>query len=337
MHYTTNGTAAVDRTQVGFIFAKEPPKQIHVTGLAVQPRFVIPAGDPNAEVKAVAEIRQDTIITSLTPHMHVRGKDMTYTAFYPDGTSEVLLRVPKYDFNWQITYDLAKPKTPAEGHQGRGRGALRQLAGQQVQPRPHEGREMGRPDVGRDDDRVLGFGGRRRRRRLNRNNSERVTRSSRAGERTDVQAVRSRCGLAVRLEVARPRSRKVGMRDDQARHVGIEPVPMSLPPHRNQASLSGRRRVQRLVAQLRELGAPARAAPHGVVRQDRADHVDLLAGVHLMPQRLQDLPDGDALGIPPVHAAATHAQRLTSPGLQLLVIERAAGRAVADPADAPRT
>jgi hypothetical protein len=81
----------------------------------VQPRFLIPAGDPNAEVKAVAELRQDTIITSLTPHMHVRGKDMTYTAVYPDGTSEVLLRVPKYDFNWQITYDLAKPKLLPKG------------------------------------------------------------------------------------------------------------------------------------------------------------------------------------------------------------------------------
>jgi hypothetical protein len=110
MHYTTNGTEAVDRTQVGFIFAKEPPKQIHVTGLAVQPRFVIPAGDANAEVKASAEIKQDLIMTSLTPHMHVRGKDMTYTATYPDGTSEVLLSVPKYDFNWQITYELAAPK-----------------------------------------------------------------------------------------------------------------------------------------------------------------------------------------------------------------------------------
>ena len=58
-------------------------------------------------MKAVAEIRQDTILTSLTPHMHVRGKDMTYTAFYPDGTSEVLLSVPHHDFNWQITYELA--------------------------------------------------------------------------------------------------------------------------------------------------------------------------------------------------------------------------------------
>ena len=109
MHYTTNGTAAVDRTELGFIFAKEPPKQIHVTGLAVQPRFVIPAGDANAEVKAVAEIRQDTVLTSLTPHMHVRGKDMTYQLTYPNGETETLLSVPHYDFNWQLGYDVAKP------------------------------------------------------------------------------------------------------------------------------------------------------------------------------------------------------------------------------------
>jgi len=115
MHYTTNGTEAVDRTQVGFIFSKEPPKQVHVTGLAVQPRFVIPAGDGNAEVSAVAELRQDVVMTSLTPHMHVRGKDMKYTATYPDGTSEVLLNVQKYDFNFQITYELAKPKTLPKG------------------------------------------------------------------------------------------------------------------------------------------------------------------------------------------------------------------------------
>jgi hypothetical protein len=115
MHYTTNGTEAIDRTQVGFVFAKEPPKQVHVTGLAAQLQFLIPAGDPNAEVKAVSVLRQDTILTSLTPHMHVRGKDMTYTAFYPDGRSEVLLSVPKYDFNWQITYELASPKRLPKG------------------------------------------------------------------------------------------------------------------------------------------------------------------------------------------------------------------------------
>ena len=47
--------------------------------------------------------------------MHVRGKDMTYIAHYPDGTAETLLSVPKYDFNWQITYELAKPKLLPKG------------------------------------------------------------------------------------------------------------------------------------------------------------------------------------------------------------------------------
>jgi hypothetical protein len=43
------------------------------------------------------------------PHMHVRGKDMTYRLVYPDGTSETVLSVPRYDFNWQLGYDLARP------------------------------------------------------------------------------------------------------------------------------------------------------------------------------------------------------------------------------------
>ena len=63
----------------------------------------------------------------MTPHMHVRGKDMTYIAHYPDGTSETLLSVPKYDFNWQITYQLEKPKVLPKGTAGRSDRALRQL------------------------------------------------------------------------------------------------------------------------------------------------------------------------------------------------------------------
>ena len=52
----------------------------------------------------------------MTPHMHVRGKDMTYIAHYPDGRDETLLSVPKYDFNWQITYELVGAEAAAEGH-----------------------------------------------------------------------------------------------------------------------------------------------------------------------------------------------------------------------------
>ena len=115
MHYTTNGTAASDRTQVGIVFAKDAPSKLAAGGLAINLRFVIPPNAANHEVRAVAALPDDTVLTSMTPHMHVRGKDMTYVAHYPDGRDETLLVVPKYDFNWQITYELAEPKVLPKG------------------------------------------------------------------------------------------------------------------------------------------------------------------------------------------------------------------------------
>jgi hypothetical protein len=115
IHYTTNGAEAKDRTTIGVIYAKQPPTKIAAGGMAINPRFVIPAGDGNAEVRATTPITRDTLITAFTPHMHVRGKDMTYIAHYADGTDETLLAVPRYDFNWQLTYELAKPKLLPKG------------------------------------------------------------------------------------------------------------------------------------------------------------------------------------------------------------------------------
>src|SRR5262249_20629910 len=62
MHYTTNGTEAIDQTEVGIIFAKEPPKKFAVGGMALNPRFVIPAGDANAEVRAVQPLARETVL-----------------------------------------------------------------------------------------------------------------------------------------------------------------------------------------------------------------------------------------------------------------------------------
>jgi hypothetical protein len=104
MHYTTNGVVTKDRTKIGFVFAKEPGKKALITGNAINSRFAIPAGDPNYEIKASKMFDENVLITSFMPHMHVRGKSFTYTAVYPDGRSEILLDVPKYDFNWQHTY-----------------------------------------------------------------------------------------------------------------------------------------------------------------------------------------------------------------------------------------
>jgi len=115
MHYTTNGKPAKDRTRIGVIYAKQSPTKLQAGGMVLQPRFVIPAYDGNAEVKGATKLERDTVMTSLTPHMHVRGKDMTYIAHYPDGTDEILLSVPKYDFNWQISYELKTPKVLPKG------------------------------------------------------------------------------------------------------------------------------------------------------------------------------------------------------------------------------
>jgi hypothetical protein len=78
-------------------------------------RFAIPPGAANHEVSASRTFAEDVLLTSMTPHMHVRGKDMTYTAKYPDGRNEILLRVAKYDFNWQHSYELSEPKRLPKG------------------------------------------------------------------------------------------------------------------------------------------------------------------------------------------------------------------------------
>lgn len=115
MHYTTNGAEASDRTSIALIFAKEPPTKMAVGGMALNSRFVIPAGAPNHEVRATQVLAEDTLLTSMTPHMHTRGKDMTYIAHLPDGTSETLLSVPKYNFDWQISYHLETPRLLPKG------------------------------------------------------------------------------------------------------------------------------------------------------------------------------------------------------------------------------
>ena len=117
MHYTTKGQPMVDQTQIGVVLAKEPPSRLRAEGGGQMPNltFVIPPGHPNYEVSARRTFDRDTYLASLYPHMHMRGKDATYSITYPDGREEVVLRVPKYDFNWQHRYVLAEPKFVPKG------------------------------------------------------------------------------------------------------------------------------------------------------------------------------------------------------------------------------
>jgi len=104
MHYTPNGKAATDKSYVGLFFAKEPPREQMLGHMILNVSFKIPAGDPNYEVRSTWTVPEDIIVRSMMPHMHLRGKDFKYTAYYPDGREEILLNVPHYDFNWQLGY-----------------------------------------------------------------------------------------------------------------------------------------------------------------------------------------------------------------------------------------
>jgi Copper type II ascorbate-dependent monooxygenase, C-terminal domain len=69
----------------------------------------IPPGAADHVIRSARTFPRDIHLLSMAPHMHLRGKSFTYTARYPDGKNEILLSVPKYDFNWQSVYRLAEP------------------------------------------------------------------------------------------------------------------------------------------------------------------------------------------------------------------------------------
>ena len=109
MHYTTDGEPGLDRSKLGLIFADEPPAREIRTGMILNPLFELPPGAANHAVEAEATFGADVKVWTMHPHMHLRGKDMTYTVTYPDGRSEIVLRVPRFDFGWQTDYWLAEP------------------------------------------------------------------------------------------------------------------------------------------------------------------------------------------------------------------------------------
>ncbi|HEX2489468.1 MAG TPA: cytochrome c, partial [Blastocatellia bacterium] len=106
IHYSkVAGSEQKDRSKIGLIFAKQPPEKMIKSRAASNIYFQIPPGAERHKVTAFWKPSVDITIHSLSPHMHYRGSAMEYKAAYPDGRSETLLNVPKYSFNWQMTYN----------------------------------------------------------------------------------------------------------------------------------------------------------------------------------------------------------------------------------------
>jgi hypothetical protein len=109
MHYTTNGKETTDRTRIGLFLAKEAPKVEMRLGTLVNGKLDIPAGASDYSIAAEMTTTADVTVRQMLPHTHLRGKSWEYTVTYPDGRTEVVLAVPKYDFNWQTDYVFAEP------------------------------------------------------------------------------------------------------------------------------------------------------------------------------------------------------------------------------------
>ncbi len=118
MHYTPCGSEQTDRSSVGLIFLdkKDVTHQMSTTNASYH-QLEIPPGKPDYTVEARKTFTRDTLLLSLFPHMHIRGKSFRYEATYPDGKHEVWLDVPRYDFNWQNSFILAEPKMIPKGTQ----------------------------------------------------------------------------------------------------------------------------------------------------------------------------------------------------------------------------
>jgi hypothetical protein len=109
MHYTPSGTATTDRTRVGVIYAKQPPRhEVRVAGI-VNPRISIPPGAAHHREDASLTLPFDATIMGFLPHMHVRGAACRYELVRRDGGRSTLLDIPRYDFNWQLLYRLHEP------------------------------------------------------------------------------------------------------------------------------------------------------------------------------------------------------------------------------------
>jgi hypothetical protein len=114
IHYAPARTPETDRTQVGLYFATgrvdREWRDLHCKIYD----FKIPANSPSHEVRGIKTVETPITVYQVGAHMHLRGKTYRIDARMPDGQTLELMNIPKWDFEWQLMYSLAKPvKLPA--------------------------------------------------------------------------------------------------------------------------------------------------------------------------------------------------------------------------------
>ena len=109
LHYTTNGSEQTDESEVGLYLVREPAQQRFESVPVVNYQFEIQPGDSDSKVEGMYCFKTAATLHSVTPHMHLRGRWAKFEVLFPDGRRETVCSVPRYDFNWQLSYALEKP------------------------------------------------------------------------------------------------------------------------------------------------------------------------------------------------------------------------------------
>ncbi|WP_020475487.1 redoxin domain-containing protein [Zavarzinella formosa] len=115
IHYHRTGKEETDRTKIGLYFTKgkmtEYLTSVPVPGLFLQ----IPAGKKDYKVDSSVTLTEDVILRTVTPHMHLLGKEIELTVTLPDGKEESVIKIPEWDYNWQEMYALKTPMKLPKG------------------------------------------------------------------------------------------------------------------------------------------------------------------------------------------------------------------------------
>jgi Redoxin len=116
MHYTPNGRETTDTTRLGLVYHAAKPQREVTDLIAMALDMDIPPGKAGHRVQAVSgALSRDADLLACNAHMHLRGQQFRFTLRRPDGTRELLLDIPRYDFNWQTTYRLTTPMRLKKG------------------------------------------------------------------------------------------------------------------------------------------------------------------------------------------------------------------------------
>jgi hypothetical protein len=110
VHLQPSGKVEVEQPSVGLYFTDKAPTRFpYLLQLEHDGVLDIPAGDRDFVVNDSLKLPIDTEVFAVYPHAHYLGTLLEAWATRPDGVRVQLVRIPRWDQNWQAVYRYRDP------------------------------------------------------------------------------------------------------------------------------------------------------------------------------------------------------------------------------------